>query len=335
MKRIITGIIVLILTVSIAAAGGKKEIKPVENVPATLRAAALVGPSGIGMAYLFGNPPELGSPTVVTFEAAGSVDVLLPKLIKGDIDIGILPPNVAAKLYNLAPESVVVGAVVGNGMITLITRDPAITSLSDLAGKTVSVVGQGATPEYVMRTLLSRAGLAEGSVNLDYSLPAAEIAAALISNKISYALVPEPFATIAVMNGTTGDNPVRRAILLRDVWNADGLGFDFPMTLCVIRKEYADKYPAAVGKFLDAYRNSINWTIANPLEAGKFVENAGLGLKAPVASKAIPFSNYAFMTAVEGRASIEKLLSVFLGFAPEAIGGKLPDDGFYFKYKSN
>lgn len=331
MKRLLSGLILFSLAAFVAFGSGKKEAAPVETAPEFLRAAALVGPSGIGMAYLFGNPPDLGAGTAVSFEAAGSVDALLPKLLKGELDIGILPPNVAAKLYNVQSESVVLGAVVGNGMISLVTRDDSVKGLADLAGKTVSVVGQGSTPEYVMRTLMNKSGLAAGSVTLDYSIPAAEIGAALISGKIGYALVPEPFATIAVISGASGDKPVRRAILLRELWKENGLGDDFPMTVCVIRADYAKQYPATVRKFLEAYRASIAWTVANPAEAGQYVEKAALGLKAPVASKAIPASNYVFLTAVEARPSVEKLLTVFLGFAPEAVGGKLPDEGFYFK----
>lgn len=331
MKRFIPLFVFITLVVSISSASGKKDLIPSETVPPTLKVAALVGPSGIGMAYLFSNSPNLGEVTIASFEAAGSVDILLPKLLNGDIDIGILPPNVAAKLYNMDPTSVVAGAIVGNSMLTLITRDTAIKTLNDLEGKTISVVGQGATPEYVLRTLLAKTGLKEGSVTLDFSLPATEIATALISNKISYALVPEPFATIALLNGATGDKPIKRAILLRDVWEANGLGTDFPMTLCVVRREYAEKYPSTVRKFLEAYNDSITWTIANPAEAGKMVELASLGLKAPVATKAIPQSNYVFIPATDGRASIEKLFTVFLAFSPSSIGGKLPDDGFYFK----
>jgi len=302
-----------------------------EKTPATLRVAALVGPSGIGMSYLFTNTPDVGQGTVVSLEASGSVDVLLSKILNREIDIGILPPNVAAKIYNVNGGSIIAGAIVGNGMLSLITRDASIKKLSDLAGKTISVVGQGATPEYVIRTLLAKSGIPSDSVTLDFSIPATEIAAALISNKIDYALVPEPFATVAVINGSTGDKPVIRAILLRDIWNANGLGTDFPMTLCVVRKEYAEKYPSTVRKFLEAYKKSIQWTNANPVEAGKLVEDNNMGLKAPIATKAIPSCNFVFIPAEQGKQSIEKLLSAFLTYAPEAIGGKLPDGAFYFK----
>lgn len=331
MKKITAAFIAVFCIGGLVFASGKKDETKTEEIPATLKAAAITGPSGIGMAYLFSNPPSLGDETVVTFEAAGSADVLLPKLLSGDIDIGILPPNVAAKLYNVNPDSVVAGAIVGNSTLSLVTRDASIKSLKDLAGRTVSVAGQGATPEYVLRTLLAKSGLPADSVTLDFSIPNPEIAAALVSDKISCALVPEPFATVAVMNGSKGDAPVQRAFLLRDEWNAAGLGNDFPMTVCVIRKEYAEKHPATVRKFLEAYRSSIEWTVANPAEAGKLVESAGLGLKAPVAAKSIPSCNFVYIPASESRESLEKLLSAFIEFAPEAVGGKLPDEGFYFK----
>jgi NitT/TauT family transport system substrate-binding protein len=302
-----------------------------EDIPATVRVSAIMGPSGLGMAKMIGNPPNLGAGIATSLTVEGSADVLLPKLFNGDADIGILPPNVAAKLYNVKPNSVIAGAIVGNGMLTLVTRDPSIKSISDLAGKTVTVAGQGSTPEYVFRTLISKAGLPADSVTLDFSIPNPEIAAALIAGKIQYALVPEPFATVAVVNGATGDSPVRRAISLRDEWKKAGFGDDFPMTLCVVRKEFAAKYPGTVRKFLDAYRDAIAWTVANPAEAGRAAEAAGLGLKAPIASKAIPSCNFTFIPAADGKESIEKLLSTFLAYAPEAVGGKLPDQAFYFK----
>lgn len=330
MKKIISKTIFIFVLLGLISATGKKEDISTLAEPNSVTIAALLGPSSIGMANLFINHPNLGDKTIVSFEVLGSVDALVPKLLNGDVDIGILPPNVAAKLYNLNKNSVVVGAIVENSMLALITRDTNITKLADLSGKTVAVVGQGSTPEYVFRTLIAKEGMPKDSILLDFSLPANEVGAALISNKIDYAIVPEPFATIAISNGATGDHPVRRAFLLRDLWKNNNLGSDFPMTLCVIRTEFAKKYPETVRKFLASYKESIYWTLENPLKAGEFVERATLGLKAPIAAKAIPFCNYVYIPALDGRKSVEDLFLVFLKFAPESIGGKLPDEGFYF-----
>ena len=295
----------------------------------TLKVGVIMGSSGIGMARLIANPPSIPG-TKIVFEKAGSIDVLLPKFVNGDIDIGILPPNVAAKLYSMAPKSIAVASIVGNSMLSLVTRDASVTSLRDLSGKTVFVAGQGSTPEYVLRTLLAKSGIPEGSVRLDFSLPSQEIPAALASGKIAYALIPEPFTTVAIMNAPKGA-PLRRAFTLRAIWDAAGLGADFPMTLCVVRRDFAQANPEKVARFLAAYKDSIAWTQVHPDAAGPLVESAGLGLKAAVASQAIPSCAFVWIEANAARKPIESLLAVFLEFAPESIGGKLPDEGFYLK----
>ncbi len=289
------------------------------ETPSVVRVAALNGPSAVGMAYLFENHPDLGGVESV-FENAGAADVFLPKIIKGEYDIGILPPNAAAKVYNAQKGKILLAGICGNGMLTVITRNGAINSMKDLDGKTVYVAGQGATPEYMMRYLAAKAGI---RVNLDFSIPTAELAAAIASGKIETACVPEPFATVACMNSAD----VRRAIDIQKEWGKD----NFPMTVIVVRAEFAQKYPETVRAFLAAYKESIAWTNANPMEAGKLVEKHTLGLKAPIVAKSVPFSNFTFATAAEARPQVEKLLNVFLDFAPESIGGKLPDEGFYFK----
>ena len=52
-----------------------------------------------------------------------------------------------------------------------------------------------------LRYLLKENGLSwtgdKPDVNMDFTIPTAQLAAQLISGKIQYAVVPEPFATIA------------------------------------------------------------------------------------------------------------------------------------------
>ena len=304
-----------------------------------VRVASLNGPSGISMAYLFENPPVLDAATI-SFEKTATPDILLPKLLKGEIDIGILPPNVAAKVYAKSKNSIVIGAVVGNGMLNLITRDENIVSLSDLIGKTVYIAGQGATPEYMFKYILQKNGIkvaeneterSEDAVYLNYSIPTSDIAAALLAGNIDYAVVPEPFSTVA----TSKDKNVRRAINLQDEYvaieAAEGK-FDYPMTVVVIRTEFAKTYPQLVQQFLDAYEVAIDWTNANPTKAGVLVQKHTLGLLAPIAARVIPNGAFIYKSAIDSRHELEKLFNIFMSFAPESIGEELPDDDFYFTY---
>jgi NitT/TauT family transport system substrate-binding protein len=281
-----------------------------EAKPAVLRVAALNGPSSIPLAALFDTPPMLeGVPS--EFVVASAPDTLLPRLLKGEIDLGILPINLAAKVYTANHGAVLLAAIVGEGMISLVTRDPGVTTLGDLRGKLVHVAGQGATPDYMFRYLLQEAGIAVAArrpdaVILDYSLPSAELPAALLSGKVAYAVIPEPFATVV-----TGRN--------------------YPVTALVVRADFAAQYPGTVRRFLGAYGASVAWTNANPAEAGVLVEENNLGVQAPVAAAAIPHSAYVFQSAPSARTSVEHLLGIFLAKDAASVGGAYPGSGFYFE----
>lgn len=326
MKPILLSVILLAFLLSSLTGEGRQEVAD-SRTP--VHVAALSGPSGLSMARFFCEPLTLGTHSF-EFKTAGSVDVLLPKLVTGDIDIGILPVNVAAKLYTTNPNILIIGAVTGTGMLSIVTRDTTVTKISDLKDKRVFVAGQGSTPEYVLRSLVNAAGIPPKTISLDFSLPTIEIATALAADRISYALIPEPFTTLAIKNSTK-QNPLIRAINLSDAWKDAGFGDNFPMTVCVIRSSFAKENPTLVKAFLEAYRETIFWTIQNPDMAAQCAEQANLGLLASVAEAAIPHCGFTFISAETAKPLIESLLSIFLEYAPSSIGGSLPNDGFYFK----
>jgi NitT/TauT family transport system substrate-binding protein len=290
---------------------------------------ALKGPSGIGLVRVFENPPALPDGGAVKPLAVGSADVMAAKLISGEYDAAVLPVNMAAKLYNSGIQ-VRLLAILGNGMVSFLTSDPSIASLADLKGKEIAVAGQGATPDYLFRRLLKGAGLdPDRDLRLSYALPYPEAAAALASGKIAYALLPEPFASLALAS-----RPDLRAPLdLGKLWTDATGQASYPMTALVASAKIVDSRPAALASILAACKTSIDWVKANPREAGLLVEKNDLGLKATIAERAIPRTNYAYATAAEARQSVEALLGAFLETSPASVGGKLPDAAFYASFR--
>jgi NitT/TauT family transport system substrate-binding protein len=231
----------------------------------------------------------------------------------------------AAKLYS-SGVPIKLAAIVGNGMVSFLTSDPTIKSLKDLKGKEIAVAGQGATPDYVLRKLLKSEGLdPDQDLRLSYALPYPEAAAALAAGKIASALLPEPFATLALSQNASLRSPLDIGAL----WTKVTGQTSYPMSAFVINAKLVTLRPDAVKIILDSYKSSIDWVVANPREAGLLVEKNDLGLKAPIATKAIPRSNFTFMPAPKARAAVETLLAVFLEIAPASVGGRLPDEGFY------
>jgi NitT/TauT family transport system substrate-binding protein len=297
--------------------------------PKTIVVGALKGPSGIGMARLFEAPPVPSDGSAVKVVAVPSADLMIAKLASGEYDAGVLPINAAAKLYS-AGVPLRLAAIVGDGMVSFLTSDASIAALADLAGKRVSVAGQAATPDFVLRKLLKGVGLdPDADLKLDYALPYPEAAAALAGGKISVALLPEPFATMALAANPALRSPIDIAAL----WTAQTGQKSYPMTAFVVSSKLVAERPAALQSILRAYADSIAWVVAKPIEAGALVERLDLGLKAAVASKAIPRSAFVFESARKARPAVERILGVFLELSPASVGGKLPDDGFYAAFE--
>jgi NitT/TauT family transport system substrate-binding protein len=286
----------------------------------------LRGPSGVGMIRLFEEPPVLAN-TAVTVEALAQANLMAAKFIAGEAKIGILPPDTAAKIA-ASGGNIQAAAVTGAGMLSLLSADDAVRRIEDLKGRSVEVAGQGATPDYVFRKILLSKGLKpDTDVVFGYSLAYPEIAQALIAGRLSLAMLPEPFATMA----RSGNPGLRTVGNIQEEWAAvTGLG-NFPMTVLVVDRDWAASHRAGLQTVLERLRASIEWVTANPAEAGALVEKHDLGLKAPVAAAAVPRSNYVYIPAAEARPALESLYRAFLEFAPQSIGGALPADSFYWK----
>ena len=285
----------------------------------------LNGPSSIPTAKLMEDNAD------AQFTLYATPQQLLPKLIKGEVDIGFLPANVAAKAYRSSNGAIQCTGITAYGGLFIISRDNSVSSIKDLAGKTVYVAGHGATPEYIMRYLLKANGLeadTSGGVTLDFSLTSAEIPAMIISGKADYALVPEPFATLSSMK----DEQIKTVIDVQSEYQkATGAMDLYPITVMVVNKNFAKTKRRALMKFLEQYNEAANWTNENPQQAGALVEKHTLGLAPQVVAKSIPYSGFVWKKASEAIGDIEALLQIFLDFDKDSIGGTLPDDDFYWK----
>ncbi|MDR0451874.1 MAG: ABC transporter substrate-binding protein [Treponema sp.] len=300
--------------------------RPQAEAPVPLVISAVRGPSGVGMIRLFENPPVIPGYDV-SIEAVGQADIIAAKFISGEAKLGILPPNVAAKIAS-SGRNVQIAAIVGAGMLSLVSGDPSVQGVADLKGKTVEAAGQGATPEYVFRHILKARGIdPDKDLKLAFTLAYPEIAQSLIAGRLPVALLVEPFATMALR----GNPALRQAGDIQEEWARAGGGPDYPMTALVVDGDFARENKDALGVILRDYRLSTEWVVSHPAEAGLLVEKFDLGLRAPVVEAAVPRSNYVFQSAREARPAIESLFRVFLENDPASIGGRLPDDGFYYQ----
>lgn len=289
----------------------------------------LNGPSCIPCAQLNENLHKIGE-TEVEYEMFATPQELLPKMIKKEIDIGFMPVNVAAKVYDSTNHKIICCGITGEGNLALITKNKNIKALKDLIGKTVFVAGLGATPEYITKYILEKEGIVlndEKGIFLDFSLPTNQIVPELLAGKIDYAIVPEPFITIA---SEKSKNKINIIDLQKDYF-LNYFAQNYPLTVMVVRSDFAEENPDLLKTFLEQYKSALSWTLDNPSDAGQLCEKYNFGLKKNVVEKSIPKSNYVFIPAVEGKLIIESLLQLFIEEDNSFLNGKLPEDDFYYK----
>ncbi len=291
----------------------------------------LNGPSGLPFLNQMKNKNLLNG-YKLTYDTYAEPSLVIPQLVKNEVQITVLPPNVAAKIYNKNNGAIVMTAVCGNGMLSLITRNKEITSFADLKGQTVYVAGSGATPEYIARYLLKQneieAGEGEEKVNLDFTIPTAALVSSIIEGKIQNVIIPEPFAT-SIKQKLNNECSVIN--IQSEYAKFQKEAKNFPMSVIVVNKEFAKENYDFVKKFMKEYQKTLEWTVANPIKTALNAEEENFSLKKEVIIKAVPNCAFTYIPAKKAKKDIEALLEIFLQNEETSIGGTLPDEGFYFK----
>lgn len=294
--------------------------------PVSVRVASLKGPTSIGLVPLMDKAAGEELDNDYEFTITAVADEIVPQVIKGDIDIALVPANVASVLYAKTEGAVAVLDINTLGVLNVVTGDAAITSFEDLAGRTVYLTGKGTTPEYVMNYLLAQAGIAD-SVTLEFKAEATEVVSALAADPSAVGVLPEPFKTAALTKNEALTSPVA----LTDVWNAyaGDTGSQMVTGVTVVRREFADEHPEVVAEFLAEHEQSAEAVVADPATWAQGVVDAGIVEKAPIAQKAIPGCNIVCLSGEEMHDALSGYLQVLHAADPASVGGALPDEDFY------
>ncbi|NLK73437.1 MAG: ABC transporter substrate-binding protein [Clostridiales bacterium] len=327
MKKIILLVVSMMLIFSMSGCTGKEPLESIE-----VKVAGLKGPSSIGMIQMIDQQASLGENVSTTYDIVPAPDTLVAKLLNGEYDFATLPTNTASIIYNKKGEYQLAGIATW-GMLYVVVNGVEINDWSDFEGKKVYPFAQGSTPDIIFKYLLEKNGVNAQNVDIDYSLQQAELTQALTAGKVSVAVLPEPFVTAATMQNKN----LKIIMNIQEEWKKVHMTSSvipaeaaYPMTAIVVKKEFAEKFPEVVSNYLKLYETSIDWVNDNPSDAALLIEKHDLGLAAKAAENAIPRSNIRLERTKNCKNKIEFYLNVYNGFSPQAIGGKMPDENFYY-----
>ena len=305
------------------------EEQPAE--PVEVRAVALKGPTAMGLVR-FMSEVDNGNlaDNDYSFQIVASPDEVTPLVAKDGVDIAAVPANLASVLYNKTEKGVRAIAINTLGVLYICELGDTVQSVADLRGKTIYASGKGSTPEYGLQYVLEKNGLVVGEdVQIEWKSEHAECVQAIATSEgEAVAMLPQPFVTTAQAQ----NDKIRVALDLTEEWDAVQTGDEkssMVTGVAIVRSAFADEHPEAVDAFLEHYAESVDFVNDNVAEAAELVGSYDI-VAAQVAEKAIPECNIVCITGEDMAERLSGYLDVLAEQNPEAVGGSVPGDDFYY-----
>ena len=293
-----------------------------EATEATLRIAGLKGPTTMGLVNLMAD--EVASS--YDFTMYGAADEIVPLLVKGDLDAAAVPANLAATLYNKTNGAVEVACINTLGVLYIVENGETVNSVADLKGQTIVTTGKGATPEYVLRYVLSENGVdPDSDVTIEYCSEATEALSKVQAGEATIAMLPQPFVTSA-LSQVEG---LRVVLDMNEEWQKVA-GSKLVTGVLVVRKDAVENDPEAFASFMEGYAASVEAANSDLEGTAALCEQYGVVAKAALAQKALPQCNIVFETGDEMKTDLETYFNVLYAADPTSVGGTLPADDFYY-----
>ena len=244
-------------------------------------------------------------------------------LFAGDIDIGYIGPVPAISANVKSNDDIKILSGAAKGGAVLIRREGAkISSIKDLAGKTVAIPQIGNTQHLSLLKLLEDSDLkpvTEGGNVTISAVANADVANVMARGDVDAALVPEPWGATLLQQGA-------KMVLDYDEIYLKG---QYDVAVVVVRKEFMENNPDMVEKFLREHKTATQKIHEKPQQVqGKINDElkktTGKALADNIISES--FERILFQTdyskeAILGLANISKKQ----GFIKE-----LPDDNLLY-----
>jgi NitT/TauT family transport system substrate-binding protein len=291
--------------------------------------ATLRGPSAISMINMIDNTDSSLHYNFIIKDEPNQVKSMM---LNGEADFAILPSTMAAILYNKGLQYKLAAIPVWGTLYLLGNEN--IRKWQDLTNKRVYMMEKGATPDIVFKLLLLKNGLdPDKDVILDYSFPThIELAKAVISGRANLAVISEPMVSLVIPQNTK----IKPIFDFNKEWKrvmTDSI--PFAQTALLVKNSLADKHPEQLERFLKLYKACIYWIFAKPDSAAALIVKHKILPDSSVARSCIPRCNIKLVLTDSIKTGIIRYFKVFYDINHDIIGGKLPDENFFYKSQNH
>lgn len=266
----------------------------------------------------------------VEFRQWQSPDQLRALLTSGEIDFTATPSNLPALMANRGEPVRLLNVSVW-GIQWLVSRDPKVKRLEDLKGKELLVGYQRDLPAIVLDKMLKAKHMQPGrDIKLRYVRESHDAIALLLSGQADHAILGEPTTALLLWrNQQQGAAPLYRAQSQQQAWRETFPAQpDFPSAGIMVSARMSGDL--ALSRAVDqAYAESTRWCTTKPQACAELVNRHFPHLPVVAIEQSIRFTHLESRSASQARAQLEALYKLLGESNPQAIGGRLPDPGFY------
>ncbi len=182
-------------------------------------------------------------------------------LQSGNIDMAILPMTMAYQMLENELK-IKIFAITGWGNLYLVSHDSA-ASFENLQNQSISIPGEGQTPDLVSKFLIEYLGL-QNKVNINYTYPSPLLlTSALAVGKVENAILPEPLASVAIHK----DSTLFRSVDLAASWSQSFPEIPLVQSVFVVRTSFYENQKKWFHQYTTALEASADQVIKHPNEA--------------------------------------------------------------------
>jgi NitT/TauT family transport system substrate-binding protein len=290
-----------------------------------IRIGILQGPTAISFIHLMANPPQIEGKKI-KFIIKSDPQQIQALMLKNELEFAVLPTVMAANLYNKKLNYSMVACPVW-GTLYIVTNKAETQKIGDLTGKSISVFGQGATPDVLLQRFLEQKNI--DNVKIDYSFTNNnDLSMAMLNGRVQTAVVSEPM--VSLLQSKSSDIHVVSKLNLQEYFENSDKDI-FTQTAFVVRNEFSREYPTTMHEICEAYSSSCNFVNEQPERTAKLLVEYRIVTNEAIALASLPFCNIRYVASFAIEQEIKKYLEIFHEFNPATIGGKMPNRNFIYQ----
>lgn len=316
MKKISTLILTIILVVNLTGCSLSKDV----------RVKTYNGLPAISICKLIKEEENIKSSYKTSYTIESNENKLLESLNKKQVDIALVPTDMAAKVYN-KNSSYQIFASIGQGSYYLVTSDPEVRGFnSTLINKEIAIAGENSMTDNIVKAILKKNNIDETLVKFKYTNTVPELVKTLTLGEIYTGIVPETSLTSLLYK----HSGLKILASTNDAYeNTFDISEGYPQFSVIVRKDFAKNNKEYVNKFLSKVKESIEFVNNNPLQAGAYGEELKIPIKPQILSKAIKRCNLKFIEIDKFKQNYKYFFEILYNYNNEAVGGTVPDESIY------